>query len=116
MELAASVRQKETIMSDQESGEHIIDPQWLPVLYCAKRWFEITDPTCIEVGDLLFDPHSWAHYAGVVLYVGEHILKIQWLKSLSNIFEDTIHVDKLTEYWWADPVMQNTLHDGKRGK
>lgn len=80
--------------------------RFLPADLQWAIWSDIEDPTAMEVGDWLFDPAKHAHYAGKILENNHQtgMMKVEWHKDVGNVFTDLITWDRLTRYWWRDPM------------
>lgn len=84
------------------------ESRFLPETLWSKTWVDLEDPTALEIGDLVFDPSIGSHYAGRVVEImyDNRVVEIEWHKSIDNIFHTYERMDRMTAFWWVDPILQ----------
>jgi hypothetical protein len=86
--------------------EQHIDPRWLPAELTERHWFTLDDVTALALGDWVFNPASWAHYAGQVVELFPTHVEIRWHKTPDDVFFSYEPMERVAAFWWVDPVMQ----------
>lgn len=89
--------------------------RYLPHMWWGKAWYLLEDATQLAVGDVVFDPRSYAFYAGEVKEItkldGGNALRVvvEWFKAEDNKIISIYHTGTLEGYFlWADPALQGT--------
>jgi hypothetical protein len=83
---------------------------YLPEQWHRKLWYVLDDATKLALGDLVFDPRSYAYYAGEVTEIVTEAparWTITWYKAEDNKPISYYHKGTLEELFvWADPMLQ----------
>jgi len=80
--------------------------RFLPLPLKHEIWFQVEDPTAVEVENWIFDPSEPYCYAGQIISIHNGRVEVLWHKAENNKFIEWLEIDQLTEMWWIDPVMQ----------
>lgn len=93
-------------MAVKEATPVKVDRRILPETLRGLVWFEIEDPTALATGDWIFDPSNGAQYAGEILNILDGMVALYWHKNRGECFGFTHTLDEMTQFLWADPVLQ----------
>lgn len=90
-----------------EIGDH-----WVPSRYRSSIWTRFVDASLVEVGTVLFNPHRFHNYVGVVTSSykknGWTWYTVTWYTSSDTSYTEsyTAQMIECGSYYWLDPVMQ----------
>jgi hypothetical protein len=82
-----------------EGAIHTVHNRWLPPEIHNRQWTDITDVRQIAEGDWIFNPATYAHYAGRVTEVRERTITVHWYKGVDNEFNEPILPANMSQYW-----------------
>jgi hypothetical protein len=85
--------------------------RFLPRELHSAVWYDLEDPTALEVGNVLFHAASWAYYSGKVININTstRTIEIEWYKHHSEnpvretFFSYSVH--KWKDILWIDPAL-----------